>query len=88
MIENPVAAATMFYRLLEKFFKIIVKLPINAFTGKQMQLHDLIVNENSKETGAFGKINAYLGVIEEQKGGNLHLHALLFGAWVIRMFQQ
>ena len=77
----------MFYRLLEKFFEIIVKLPVNAFTGKNMKYEGLIEQESSKEYGAYGHVTAHYGVFEEQTGGHLHYHGLLFGAWNVRVFQ-
>ena len=39
MTENPVAASHISYRLVNKFFEIIVGLPLNHFTGKKPKLN-------------------------------------------------
>ena len=88
MIKNPVAAAHAFYRLMENFFQVIVKLPLNTFNGKNMACEELIKQEINQQCGAYGHITAHVGVIEEQTGGNLHYHGMLFGAWNVRAFQQ
>ena len=88
IIQNPSAAARMFYRLLSKFFEIIVKLPVQTFTGRNMNFDELLKKENFGDSGAFGSVTAHYGVLEEQKGGNLHYHGMLFGAWNVRLFQQ
>ena len=88
IVKNPVAATHAFYRLLEKFFEIIVKLPITTFNGKNMDFEELIKQESCKEYGAYGRITAHYGVMEEQKGGSLHYHGLLFGGWDVRILQQ
>ena len=88
MINNPVSASFSFYRIISKFFQVIVKLPFDTFTGKNMVCDELIKQEINQECGAFGHITAHLGVIEEQTGGNLHYHGMLWGAWNVRAFQQ
>ena len=62
MIENPVAATRIFYRLLENFFAIIVRLPLTNFTGNQ-RLH-IINNENNISKSS--PIKAAYAVVEEQ----------------------
>ncbi len=88
MIKNPIAATTIFYRMITKFFEIIVKLSVGTFTGKHAQYDDLIEQEYTNVCGAFGSIRAYIGVYEQQQGGSLHLHALLFGSWSVKIFQK
>ena len=88
MIENPVAATYTFYRLLEKFFEIIVNLPLTDFTGKCSNIEGLLSRIQEKNCGAYGPIKAYYGIIEEQSGGTLHFHGILFGGWNIKKFQQ
>lgn len=88
MIKNPVAATKVFYRLMQKFFQVIVKLPINTFNGKNMACDELMKQEINDQCGAYGHVTALLGVIEEQASGQLHHHGILFGAWNVRVFQQ
>ncbi len=88
IIKNPAIATYMIYRVIEKFFELIVQLPLNTFNGKQMQYSFLILQEFSKECGAYGPVRAHIGVFEEQKSGNLHYHCLLFGSWCIKMLHQ
>ena len=38
IVNNPVAATYMFYRLIHKFFEIIVKLPLNDYTGRKFNM--------------------------------------------------
>ena len=85
--KNPVIATQSFYRLMEKFFEIIVKLPTSTFTDRNMEFDELIKQEIDGNRGAYGHITAHFGVIEEQTAGNLHYHGLLFGAWNLRTFQ-
>lgn len=77
--ENPVAAAQVIYRLLEQFFKIIVKLPLDDFTGRKANIHRLLAQNRDDIVGAFGRATAAYGVLEEQTNGNLHYHGLIFG---------
>ena len=85
--ENPVAATKIFYRLLEQFFEIIVKLPLNTFTGRNTNYNALIEQEIKGVCGAYGPASAHIGVIEEQTSGNLHYHGLIFGTWNVRQIQ-
>ena len=88
IIGNPVAATYTFYRLLKKFFEIIVKLPTQTFTGRNMEYDELIKQETENVYGAFGHVTAHFGVMEEQTGGNLHYHGIIFGPWNLRLFQK
>ena len=88
IINNPIAATHTFYHLIDKFFKVIVRLPLDSFTGRNINFDELIKKEVNQTHGAYGDITAHYGVIEEQTGGNLHYHGMLFGAWDIRAFQQ
>ncbi|MCP4053864.1 MAG: hypothetical protein GY739_12520, partial [Mesoflavibacter sp.] len=88
LVNNPVAATYMFYRLMDKFFEIIIGLSPNDCTGRKIDLDALFTRLKSEFCGAFGFTQAYFAVIEEQSGGFLHLHGMLYGAWLIRKFQQ
>ena len=88
MIQNPVAATHVFYRLLHKIFEIIIQAPLTDYTGKTSDIKKLLHRSQQKETGAFGAIKAAYGVLEEQASGNLHYHGILFGAWDIKHIQQ
>ncbi len=84
--KNPVAATRIFYRLINKFFKIIVGLPLDHFTGNAANISRLL---NEKEfSGVFGFITAAFGIVEEQTNGNLHFHGLLFGGWDFDVIQR
>ena len=85
--KNPVAATRIFYRVLEKFFEIIVRLPLDTFTGRNTNYNALIEQEFKGVCGAYGPATAHIGVIEEQTGGNLHYHGLIFGTWDVRQIQ-
>ena len=86
--QNPVAATYIFYYLMDKFFELIVKLPLNTFNGRNMNYDALIEQETSGNCGAFGHVTGHFGILEEQTGGSLHYHGMLFGPWNVRMFQQ
>ena len=88
MIENPVGATITFYRLIEKFMEIIVGLGKEECGGKMLNVDSLIRKMKNKKTGAYGAVKAYFGVFEEQGGGDLHMHAILFGGWNIKVFQR
>ena len=88
MIQNPAAATHTFYRLIEKFFEIIIQLPISDYTGKTSNIKNLLSRKKNECCGAFGPIKAGEGVFEEQTSGNLHFHGLLYGAWNIKQLQQ
>ncbi len=83
MTENPVVAARVFHRLLHKFFSILVKLPIEDFSGRRIDINRLISKYQTDNIGVFGHITAAFGILEEQASGNLHYHGLLFGGWNI-----
>ncbi len=86
--ENPVAATRIFYRLINKFFEIIVGLPLEHFTGRKANIDRLFAENKKKYTGAYGFIKAALGIVEEQASGNLHFHGILFGGWDFDVIQQ
>ncbi len=86
--NNPSVATNIFYRLIRKFFAIIVGLPLEHFTGKKANIERLLQKNKKKYTGAYGFIKAALGIIEEQTSGNLHYHGILFGAWDFDVIQQ
>ena len=81
--DNPVAAARIFHRSLQKFFEILVKLPLDDLTNKRAHIDRLLHRNKKKYIGVFGKITAAYGVLEEQSSGNLHYHGILFGGWSI-----
>ena len=88
MIENPVGSTITFYRLMEKFMEIIVGLGKDECGGKKLNIEALLKRIKRKTTGAYGPIKGYFGVFEEQGGGDLHMHAILFGGWNIKQFQR
>ena len=88
MIQNSVAATHVFYRLLHKFFEIIVQMPLTDYTGRTSNVKNLLSRVKNEKCGAFGQVKSAYGVLEEQACGNLHFHGILFGAWKIRQIQQ
>ena len=88
IINNPVASVHVFYKIINKFFEIIVKLPLNYYSSKNIKTNRLFNENSDKYNGAYGFIKAVYAIIEEQASGNLHLHGLLFGAWDIDILQR
>ncbi|MCP4051782.1 MAG: hypothetical protein GY739_01750 [Mesoflavibacter sp.] len=86
--DNPIGATKTFYRLIEKFFEIIVGIPLTHYSGKSTNIDRLLAKNKDKYIGPYGRITAALGVIEEQAGGSLHYHGILFGGWDIDVFRQ
>ena len=85
---NPVAASHTFYRLVNKFFELIVGINLDDNTGKKMNSKNLKFFNKQDINSPFGYIKAVYGVIEEQTSANLHLHCLLFGAWNVNSIQR
>ncbi len=90
IINDPVAATLTFYRLIKKFFAIIVGLPLDHFTERGTNIDTLLSEnkDNEEYIGVYGKIRSAFGVIEEQTGGSLHFHGILFGGWDIDVLRQ
>ncbi|MCP4055299.1 MAG: hypothetical protein GY739_20115, partial [Mesoflavibacter sp.] len=63
MEKNPVAATRIFYRLINKFFEIIVGLPLDHFTGKKTKIDRLLKQNKQKFTGPYGFIKSALGIV-------------------------
>ena len=85
--ENPVVATRIFYRLLHKFFEILVQCDLTDMTDKRGNVEALFARLRGEKVGIFGSINAAFGVLEEQGSGNLHFHGVLFGGWSIEHFK-
>ncbi len=86
--KNPIAATQTFYRLIEKFFEIIVGISVTHNTNYKMLFDRILAKNKDKYIGPYGRITAALGIIEEQTGGSLHYHGILFGGWDIDVFRQ
>ena len=54
MAADQIAAARVFYRIINKFFDIIVRLPLDDFTGKRMNVDRLLEKNREKYIGAYG----------------------------------
>ena len=78
IINDPIAATLTFYRLITKFFEVIVGLPLDHFTNKAANIDRLLNKNKNKYIGPFGRITAAYGIVEEQTGGSLHFHGILF----------
>ena len=78
--ECPIAAARVFYRIVEKVFDIIIGLPLDHYTGRRANVDRLLSTNKNKYIGPYGRVTAGLMSIEEQSGGSLHGHANLFGS--------
>ena len=87
MAADPIAAARVFYRMMHKFFDIIVRLPLDHFTGKRMNVDRLLQQNADKYIGAFGFARASYAVTEDQEGGALHMHGQILGTWDIDLIQ-
>ena len=87
MAADPIAAARVFYRMMYKFFDIIVRLPLDHFTGRRMNVDRLLKQNVDKYIGAYGFARAALAVMEDQEGGSLHMHGHIFGTWDIDVIQ-
>ena len=87
MAANPIAAARVFYRMINKFFEIIVRLPLDDFTGKRMNVDRLLEKNYEKYIGAFGFATAAHAISENQEGGALHMHGHIHGTWDIDVIQ-
>lgn len=60
-----------------KFFHLIAQCTLNALLGISVRSnrgHHVI----SREKGIFGTVNAYIGTIEAQGRGSLHMHVLIW----------
>ena len=87
MAADPIAAARVFYRMMYKFFDIIVRLPLDHFTGRRMNVDRLLKQNADKYIGAYGFARATLSVMEDQENGGLHMHGHIFGTWDIDVIQ-
>ena len=87
MAADPIAAARVFYRMINKFFDIIVRLPLNDFTGKRINVDRLLEKNREKYIGAYGFATAAYAVSENQEGGSLHAHGHIHGTWDIDVIQ-
>ena len=87
MAADPIAAARVFYRMVYKFFDIIVHLPLDHFTGRRMNVDCLLQQNFDKYIGAYGFARATLSVMKDQEGGSLHMHGHIFGTWDIDVIQ-
>ena len=65
MAADPIAAARVFYRMMYKFFDIIVRLPLDHFTGRRMNVDRLLKQNVDKYIGAYGFARAALAVMED-----------------------
>ena len=54
MAADPIAAARVFYRMMNKFFEIIVRWPLDQFTGRRMYVDRLLQQNNDQYIGVFG----------------------------------
>ena len=72
MAANPIAAARVFYRIIDKFFDIRVRLPLDDFTGKRMNVDRLLEKNSEKYIGAYGFATAAHAGSENQEA--LHMH--------------
>ena len=86
--ENPVAAVQVFYRLMRKFFDIVMGLPLDHFNGKRANVSRLLSRNRDKFIGAYGRPNAVYGVIEDQANTSLHVHWNAYGIWDIDVVQR
>ncbi len=88
IINNSIAAVHIFYRVIHKFFEIIVGLPLEYYKGRKANVDRLLQANKNKFWGPYGRINATLGVVEEQSGGSLHFHGILFSGWDINVIRR
>ena len=86
--DNPIAAARVFYHIMQKMCDIIIGLPIKNCTGRRLDVSHLLKVNKGKFIGAYGKVTAYEWRIEQQTGGALHAHGNLYGCWDIDVIQR
>ena len=87
-IHNHVAGTHAFYRLIEKFFEMIIQLPVTDYAEKTANLRNSLARRKNNDCGTFGPVNSGKGIFEGQASGNLHFHSSLNASWNIKQIQR
>ena len=71
--EYPAQCVFLFERVLKAFFNSVIKCPINEDIK-------VIRPVSKRNKSLYGTVAGFIGVIEPQKDGRLHLHASLYNS--------
>ena len=77
---NPVAAASLYDRLMKSVFAIIAGIPLDHFTERRADISRLLKEFSGNYISVYGNLKAGHMVTEAQGSGALHGHGHWFGA--------
>ena len=80
-IDNPVAVAKIYKRMLESVLKNLIGLPPSDLGGQTKK------DYSERGPGLFGCTLSYLGATETSQRGGLHAHMILNGGIPPRVYE-